>query len=701
MSWEVWAMTLRTSLFNFGIFKNIIKRFKWGSFLYFVMLFFTGPFILLVEDLERLIERYALTMDVTPVLLRGDLITFPMLLAVVVPTVVAVLIFNNVHSSKQSVFVHSLPSGRLAIYVSGILAGFVLMAAPVLLTAVVFMVMSFTAYGQIISSWSVVEWTAMNLIVLFVMFSVATFTAFLTGNTAAHIAINVFAHIIPMIAALIIFLISEIFLYGFVQSDNFIASELINNAPVVWLFGGAVNRFAGFNILAESQTWLYVLGAVAVYVLGFVVYKNRKIESCGDVAAFKVFKPILKYSVTTAAAAAIFGILSSMSISVLVVFAVAILLTAIVYFAAEMLLNKSFRVFRSAYKGYCGFAVFCAVFIAFFAYTGVFGYETRIPDSEDIEKASVYVTWSEGKPFVDDRSLIEDVREIHKEIISDIPVTQPDKYDGYLRISYVLNNGKIVDRAYRVSQQVYDNALSRMYENKEYKLKVTGIDNLNIENIDNLILGAYMGNFNYYISLNDDAKELMYAVKKDVEEGTYKEIGSDRYNLQLRLGVSCTVLENATKRIFKDAGYDENSEEAQHAIKSFDLTINPNFKNAYALLKEKGYYEEIISQTAACIAITKLPVSRADELYTYKGDVGEQGEFMIADADLARLGEADAKKLAKLLMETKIDGTIPQGTSYLIFTRSRNEGSNVWLGENIFAIGEADMPEYLKKYIQN
>lgn len=693
-------MTLHTSLFNSGIFKNTLKRFKWGSFLYFVMLFLSVPFALLVENVDRLTERYALSMNVSPILMRGDYISFPALFAIIVPTVVAALVFNNMHSAKQSVFVHSLPVDRKTNFVSNLLAAFVLMAAPVLLNGIILLIMSFTAYGQIISSCSVAYWVFVNLSILFIMFSASVFTAFLTGNTAAHIAINVFIHTIPMIAALIIFLISEEFLYGFIQSESFIADELMSNTPVVWLFGKTVNYHRnGFNIFAEPQMWIFLIGAVLVYVLSFFLYKNRKVEACGDVAAFKVFGPILKYTVVTAVAAAALGILASTNMSAFFIFTVALVLCAIVYFAAEMLMNKSFKIFKTSYKGFCGFAAFCAAFIAFFAFTSVFGYETRIPKSENIEKAAVYVTWSEEKPLIDDRTLIEDVRAIHKEIISDIPVVNDDDAFGYLKLSYKLTGGKTLDRAYRVSEQVYDNALSKMYENKEYKLKVTGFDNLNIDNIDNLTLGAYMGGFNYYISLNEDAKTLLNAVKKDVEAGNYKEIVSYEKNLRIRLEVSCSVLENVTKKFFKDAGYAADSEEAQYAIKSFDISINPSFKNAYAFLKEKGYYDRILNQAAQSIAVAKKPVYRSGDMYTYKGQTGQFGEFRIADADFASLSPEDARKLVELIAErTRAD--IPEGKNYLVFCRTRNVGDEVWFGEENYAIFEAEMPEFLKKYIE-
>lgn len=697
-------MTLRTS-FNLGIFKNTLKRFKWGSFLYLVILFFSVPFIILVDDFDRLAERYTSMDWASPLLLRNDYILIPLLLAIAVPTVVAALIFNNVHSGKQSIFVHGLPVNRGANYVSSILAAFVLMAVPVVLNAGILLIMSFTAYGQIISSWSVVYWFFINMSILFIMFSASTFTAFLTGNTAAHIAINVFLHIIPLLVALTIALISDIFLFGFVQSGSFIANEIMEKTPIVWLFAKTMSLYrGGMNIFAEVWMWIYLVGAVVVYALGFLLYRNRKIEAAGDVAAFKVFKPILKYAATTAAAVCIFGIMTPMGIGAVAVFVIAIIATAIVYFACEMLISKSFKVFGT-YKGYVGFVVFCAVFISFFAYTGVFGYETRIPDSDDIESAAVSSKWNIENYTVADRGLIEETRKIHKQVIENIPTTI-DTSDGKyfnLRIMYKLTNGKTLERRYYVSEDTAKGAISKMYENEEYKLRVTEIANLNIKNIDNLVLSVSTPSFNYNFALNDDASELMENIKKDVESLGYEQLEYGQNMLGFQVNIDCTYLENLEKKIFKDLGESQQElmhpEDIKYAIENFSIDLNSNFKNAYAFLKDKGYYDETIQNAAQELWICKNPVNRAGELYSYKGEVGEFAEFLVNPSDCIRIDVDDAVKIVDYMANTK-RSDVPEGKSYFVFNLSRTSDSNIWLGSKSVSFSENKLPEYLKKYIE-
>lgn len=689
-------MTFRTSLFNLGIFKNMIKRFKWGSILYFVILFFSLPFILLVEDFNRLVSRYAVDIMVSPILLRSDYIVIPLLLAIAVPTVVAVLVFGNVHSQKQGIFVHSLPVTRKENYISSVLAGLALMAAPVILTALILLIMSFTMYGQIISSWSVVYWAALNLSIIFIMFSASVFTAFLTGNAAAHIGINVFVHIIPMIVALVIFLISDIFLFGFMQADGFVGNKIMENTPIVWLFGKSLSHYrSDLNMFKSLNMWMYLLGAAVVYVLGYLVYKKRKIEACGDVAAFRIFRPILKYTIVSAVATVIFAILTESTIGAIPIFIVATVATLITYFAIEMLMNKSFKVFGT-YKGYLAFLGVCAAFIAFFAFTNVFGYETKVPKADEVESAAVFERWSD-EPHVADSGLINATIEIHNGLIKDIPVVcDPDQF-RHLRVSYKLKNGKSIERVYKVSEETNDKALAEMYKFDEYKMKVTRFDNLNIENITRCTLVTGTTSFGYDIQMTDDASELMNFIKKDLEELSYEQIEKSRNILSLSVDFSYSFAENEKLKIFKE--FRNHNGDNQYVLESFSINLNSNFKNAYRFLKEKGYYDEVIRQIARNLHICKKTVSRAGEIYSYKGETGEFGEFQINPADCIAIGFDDAVRLAET-MSNEPRKDMAEGQNYGVFVRSNSSSGNIWLGDMCTSFSENELPEYLRKYTE-
>ncbi len=696
-------MTLNKSLFNFGIFKNTLYRFKWGSLLYFVALFFSVPFMLLVADFDRLVDRVigSSFYRSASIILREDYLIFPLLLAVAVPTVVAVLVFNNVHSAKQGVFTHSLPADRKTIYIANLLAAFVLMALPVLVNSLILMLMSFGKYGQVFSSMSVVYWTGLNLNMLFVMFAIATFAAFLTGNAAAHIGINAYLHLVPVVVACAMYFVSSQFLYGYSENENFLATQIMENNPIVWLFGMSLSHN---GIFASLQTWVYFVGAILVYALAYVLYKNRKIEACTDVSAFKVFKPILKYSLVASVAVMLFGMLTSVRIGGFATFFIILVLTAITYFAAEMIMSKTFKVFKVSWKGYAGFALCTAVVTLFFAYTSVFGYETRVPKLEDIEAAAVNYTSAKPDTF-DDPELIEDTLNIHKEVIKDIPVIN-DYWNvrevayRYMRVVYKLKDGNTLYRRYMVPEEVFYDAMDKMYKSEEYKLRASEIDNLNIENIKGLVINSFCGNFSYNISLNDDASGLMAAIKKDVEELSYREMEMDFDAFHIDVHFDCTAKDNERLKYFKNAGYEPGTTNYEYAVKSFNISLNSNFKNAYAFLRENGYYDEMLNHFAESIVICKKPFYRAGELYTYKGETGRFDEFLISTADLVDISAADERKVAEILTTAAKSGEAAEGKNYVVFARSRDLGSE-WRAIEYAKIFKAEeLPEYLKEYVE-
>lgn len=696
-------MTLSKSLFNYGIYKNTIKRFIWGSFLYFVILFFSLPFIFLTQSPSHLYADYMNILDECPLILTNSFIIVPLLAAIAVPTVTAALAFNNIHSARQAVFVHSLPLTRKANYVSTLCACLTLMAAPVLLTALILFAMSITVYGNTISTLSVVYWLALNLSVIFIMFSVSTFSAMLTGSTAAHIVINIFIHLIPVILALAIYLVCDTFLFGFDKnSDYFIVNKLIISNPVVWLYERAVSyQYRRVNVFATPDMWIYIVGAAVFYLLAYRLYARRKIESCGDIAAFGIFRPILKYSLTAGIAVAVFGVLSSAELGPVPVFTVATVFTLIAYFAAEMLMNKIFRVF-GAYKGYAAFWIICGICISFFAFTDVFGFEMRIPKPENIESATVYSGYKE--PYIEGENEINAVTAIHKSITEARTVTvNPDEYYN-LDVSYKLKNGKTLDRSYAVSKDVYNDAMETMYGFEDYKLKTTGILDINIDNVQNLELTLNAPNLNHVITVNDKSPELLHALKKDIAKMSYSEMNNRNSVATIYLSVGVTKAENDKYHILPDDRFKSGS--ITYKIEAFTFTINENCTNTIDFLRANGYFDEFVSQLSQRLYICPIPVIYDSDTnkIAYKNDTGDFYNFITKADDLVKLSDADAVTVAENFIpreafDNDYNG-LHDGKNYLLFLISPSgKHDTVRLSSMCVSYPADAVPSVLKYYI--
>lgn len=701
-------MTSITSLINKGVYKNSLRRFKWGSFLYFIMLFFSVPFYFMINTPYDLQQRFNLDrISYDNVLFSRGIFVMPMLMAIAVPTVVALLLYNYVHSSKHGIFVHSIPVTRTANLVSGMAAGFTLMLLPVIANAVILYAMTFFGYSKLLSLSSIAYWVLANVFIIFVMFSVATFASFLTGNSFAQVVINALIHMFLPIIAATMALLSDTFLYGYSNSHTSFAELIVEYTPIVWIISTFSDDHKAVNVFSNPAACIYIVIAVAFYVLAMLLYKKRRIENCGEVAAFKVMKPILKYTVTSFGAAAAFYILINTSVHWAADIAVTALVCAIIYFACEMILNKTLKVFH-AYKGYFGFVAGCAVVICFCAFTSVFGFETYVPDVSEIETATMYTYYNEIMPVSSEEGSKEAVNKFHKEFIKDIPVfantysrnkiMHRESYE-YINLEYALKNGKKVDRRYLVSSDLCNSAISEMFAFTDYKRSISGIEILNIDNINNMDMNIELPYFNYSFALNEDAKELLRAIEKDMQTITYDEYNQSslvNYNLSLSLSPE----ENDKQKVFKV--YENNERYYRH----FNFNINSNFKNAIEYLKSKGYVDLAMDRISECMYISKKPVVIEYEKsgdVKYYDDIEKSSlvfEYNGASGEYVKVEKEDALKLLEYTgnNEDKFIDKSDEGYNYIIFVSNSSNG--LYRNAEFVRFLSDELPEYLKKYVE-
>ena len=267
-------MTLKTSFFNFGIYKNTIKRFWIGSMLYFVFLFITTNLALLLNK-DNIFARLNIRNDFygNSLILNTEYLTIPLLMSIAVPTVTALLVFRYIHSKKQAIFTFSLPINRNENYISSYLAGICLMIIPVMMNGIILMLLSITIFGKLFSLYHCLLWILYNIMSLFLMYSCAVFCASLTGNSFAMVVLNILIHSILLIFALCFNAIADIFLYGYV------GSELVEIL--------AANNFPAFIMMLTSQhtqdnltsiTVIKFLGFAVIFsIAAFFIIRKRKI----------------------------------------------------------------------------------------------------------------------------------------------------------------------------------------------------------------------------------------------------------------------------------------------------------------------------------------------------------------------------------------------------------------------------------------
>ncbi len=599
-------MTSKTSLFNMGIYKSTVKRNLWGSIVFFILLFlFTSmPLIVEIGEISTYYGR------AIPKIYRSYFIMPSMLMSIVVPTIVAMLVYRFVHSKRVAVFAHSIPVSRIANFVSTVLAAFTLMFAPVIANGIVLSILSLTAYSSYFTIANCLVWTAFHLFCMFVMFSIATFAAMITGNTFATPVINFILHVFAMAVVAGFAVVAYNFLYGYVNDDTLL-QKVVEYNPAVWIM--QVTDAFGYNIpravsMLKGSAIIYAAGAIVLYVASLAAYKKRAMETAEDIAAFKILNHIYKYAITFVATLGIYGILYSIFEKTGIVFlAITAVLSAVVYFGCEMLLKKTFNVWKS-YKGFAAHSVIFAAIICVFAFTSFFGFETRVPDAADVQSVAVYnYYYSDGEPFVDDIEVIKYATDTHNEFVSMQKIIETNNslgdYHTRVHFKYKLKNGKTLDRVYKVKQGTSNTVMSGLYKFDSYVMANERIFRKN--EINEIGLNA----FNIRIKDENKIKELVECMQKDTLNLDYSELHIDDIHYDIAMEIQYEVPIEATDDTYTYSSYPNSQSYLYHEY----IGVNANYTNTIEWLKQNGYWDSVRLKLADKTHIAKIVTSQDEQ----------------------------------------------------------------------------------------
>ena len=598
-------MTSKTSLFNRGIYRSTFRRFIWGSVVYAIILFLSSVLPIL-SDIDPADHWRIGSEPINSLLLTEFYLYIPLFFAAVIPTVAALLAFRFIHSKKHSIFVHSLPVSREANFISTSLAMLSLMTLPVILNGVFLAIMSLAAYGALFNLAGVLTWVGYNLFAIFIMFGAASFCASLTGNSFAFVGLNALLHLIAIIITAILSVFSVEFLYGYPNS-----TELVEVATkwnyVTYIFKLGMNYdFSAKAPIPFDWKMFAIIATTAVifYVLALILCKKRRIETAEDIAAYKVFGPIFKYMLTFFAAGGVFAIFARDLPQLLIPLAITLLLvTAVIYFALEMIIRKTLKVWDS-YKGFIAFLVCFAVFVSFFAFTTGFGYETRIPSAESIEAVSIddYRSYGSEEKFSSSPEVIAYIRDMHEALIASEMryITREFQEERYISIwiKYKLKNGREITRSYDVDIVTYHSYMSELFEKEGYRETFIApflIDGKEVRELE--ISHDRIGDMT-----DEDKRKVLAFVREDILNMDYEEFKFGGWSKPIG---------------FRSAVYGSDD----YYSKSINININANFEKTVAYLVEKGHGEKLFA------TIGDFAVISADDWRKYM-DVDEDEVFV-------------------------------------------------------------------------
>ena len=373
--------------------------------------------------------------------------------------VAAMLLFHHLHSRKEIQFYLGLPVGRGGLFGTSAIMGFLMIALPLALSHLAVLAVSLS-FG--VGAQPALRYLAGTMLAYLCFYGMALLACVMAGQSFGAFLLYCGMHGAVAAIWLGACQVGKSFIPGFdgsVSGSSRIAQLIplaqlmqVGNYTASYDSGASVMRVGTSIGLDLHAPLIYGLVGLGLVILAAVLYQLRKAETAGEMISFSWTRWLSK--ILAALAVGLGGTLvllvtlpynSRTSFGALL--AMVLVITAIGWIAAEMIIRKSFRIFKAQSVISCGILLFCMATLMVGARADMTGFIHRIPALSEISSASVSVSY--GSAAYTPVSP-EDARTIHTAMLDhmDALSNTPNGDNAYVSISYGLSDGKTLDRTY-------------------------------------------------------------------------------------------------------------------------------------------------------------------------------------------------------------------------------------------------------------
>lgn len=501
-------MKSKTSFFNKGLISSWLRRYCWVSILWSILLFLAVPFSIINTKPDAI--DAAIASDNYFMFIGSFGVIFSHAMLCIFPVITGAMVFSYLHSPKSATTLHGMPLSRARLFVNSLIAGLINMIIPFLVSGIsIAVIIATMPIGKLITYTTLLLWLLDSLCTALIIYALTVFVGMFTGNLIAHMVFTYIIHFLPLAVFLSAIEILHIFLHGYAYPD---VPSFLTNMPMM-----SFRRHFSAECCAT-----YVLSSAALLIAAFLVYRKRPVESAGSIVSFRFLRPIFKYGATfcTMITGYSFYAAASGKTHVSDIFGAILLMVlfaAVGYCAAQMLLSKTWRIWR-AWKGLAVSIIITCALVGVLKFD-VFGYEKYVPSSDITESITLSgLSGTAGKKIVlDDKADIEKVISIHKLLADSKNDSDEILPVSGITISYSTKRGS-VRRSYSFSDENVSlkNAFIDLYLSKD--LKTQGFAILGGESPDRLkvITIRNMNGFEKVISDKKQISALVNAYNTDI-----------------------------------------------------------------------------------------------------------------------------------------------------------------------------------------
>ena len=486
MRWEVPTMRSATSFFDKTTARSDLRR-HWPIAFIYTCVWLVGLPVNLWSSSMWMPE------EMTPALRAAQIIigSYPTLAGAlfVFGCVLAMALMGYLMSPRAVGLLHALPVRRGTLLATHTLVGWLMLNVPALLAVLVSIPVQ-AYYGGV--AWGALgAWLLVHCGLSLFFLALGLLCAMVTGWLLAIPAIYAVVNFAVIAAAGLVRTLCSLFCYGYAGDDDF--------APFVYWLTPVVNLVKRFGTCGVERSdaapypWqvqfpadvvhavgIYTAAGAALLALTYLLYRRRKSESAADPAAFPWMRPVVRYGT---------GLLGGLALGLglyqlvlgwrmesetgrwVGLLVSTVLMGALCYYAAEMLVRKSLRVLRRSLPG-AGLVCVLLALVCAGARFDVSGYAARVPDVSAVTQVQLRGSLGLSGVNCTEPETIETVIALHREIITLRPDEDDPENSAYITLSYTLTDGSTLTRAYQLNPAgELEDALETVFNTGEVREK--------------------------------------------------------------------------------------------------------------------------------------------------------------------------------------------------------------------------------------
>ena len=459
-----------TSYFNRELLRGALQRTwpLWAAYTLIWLLLLPVTLFIRLSDRHIVYSRPTLSYELLSTGLPSGV-----MMAAVFGIFFAMAMFAYLTNSRATNGMHAMPIRREGLFLTHYLAG--------LFCQVVTLLVSFALAALVTAAFGVFDGYAVGMGLLLCVLLVLFFYSFgvlcmvCVGQILAGAVFYGILNFLFVGMEVLLRSFAGNFLYGYDGRSSAFSTaplsppvEIASSLSVSYVYDGIDP--IGVRVFHLGTFAAYAAAGLVLAALALLLYRKRRSEMTGNTVAIGWLRPVFKYGVALCSAFSlgqllsyfVFELTDSTYTAGALIGTIACMIFAglIGYYAAEMLLKKSFRVFKTSWKGALATsAVLILIGLSF--PLDLTGYQSRVPEQSDIVSATVdlYGGNVSGSFNLSRQGSIALLRDAHCAVITD-KARQTEYNRRYvpfngdtctLRITYELADGTELFRSYDLS----------------------------------------------------------------------------------------------------------------------------------------------------------------------------------------------------------------------------------------------------------